>query len=67
MDGSVYPDNYADSPDESLPHCAWPSHEYVGWTGPGGDDFVGIMIRSERIVERAAKLAGNPVYHWYTK
>ena len=66
MGGSVYPDNYADSPDPHAPEYVGPSHEYMGWTGPGGDDWVGVMIRSERIVNRAEQLVGEPVYHWHT-
>lgn len=70
--GRVYSDSYADVPDSDAPGDQddrgnlTPAHEYAGWTGPGGDDLLGTLIRIERIVDRAEQLVGEPVYHWHT-
>ena len=64
--GRIYADDYAEKPDavsETRPVAA---HEYLGWTGPGGNDLIGMMIRVKRMVDRAEQLVGEPVYHWHT-
>ena len=61
--GRVYADNYAETPDAVTETRPVVAHEYLGWTGPGGDDLIGMMIRVKRIVDRAEQLVGEPVYH----
>ena len=40
--------------------------DYVGWFREG-DDWLGTCTRIERIVEGAAALIGEPVYHYHSK
>ncbi|MEE2981678.1 MAG: phytanoyl-CoA dioxygenase family protein [Pseudomonadota bacterium] len=41
-------------------------HDYLGWTRHG-DDYLGAMTRIARLVEGAAALIGEPVYHFHSK
>jgi len=41
-------------------------HDYLGWVRHG-DDWLGTCTRLERIVEGAATLIGEPVYHFHSK
>jgi len=41
-------------------------HDYLGWTRHG-DDWLGVATRLARIVEGAAVLIGEPVYHYHSK
>ncbi|MDA1070137.1 MAG: phytanoyl-CoA dioxygenase family protein [Proteobacteria bacterium] len=41
-------------------------HDYLGWTRHG-DDWLGVTTRLARLVEGAATLIGEPVYHWHSK
>ena len=40
--------------------------DYMGWFREG-DDWLGTCTRLERIVDRAAVLIGEPVYHYHSK
>jgi hypothetical protein len=41
-------------------------HDYLGWTRHG-DDWLGVATRLARIVDGAAALIGEPVYHYHSK
>ncbi len=41
-------------------------HDYLGWVRHG-DDWIGTCTRLARIVENAALLIGEPVYHYHSK
>ncbi len=41
-------------------------HDYLGWVRHG-DDWLGTATRLARIVEGAAALIGEPVYHYHSK
>ena len=41
-------------------------HDYLGWTRHS-DDWLGVTTRLARLVEGAATLIGEPVYHWHSK
>ena len=41
-------------------------HDYLGWVRHG-DDWLGTATRLARIVESAATLIGEPVYHYHSK